>query len=730
MTTSLPLTADASLRRTLVPVLALVLLTLAAYASSFRGTFVFDDGLCLVDKPAGMATWWPETGKEFTTGKRRWLTHLTFVANYKLHGYRVFGYHAVNVGIHLSAGLLLFGLTRRLLRDPSIGGRFAPSANGLAFVVAALWLVHPLQTESVTYIVQRLESLAGMFFLLTLYALLRGAQARRPWGWYALAVAAVALGTGAKETMLLAPVAAILFDRAYLAATWRELIRRRGLVYLAMLPWLACGMLLVRPSFQPGSRAMGFGFDGVTPWEYLRSQPGVILHYLRLALWPDRLCLDYAWPVEHDPWRIYGLGAIIVALVVAALAAYWYRPRLGFVAFMFFFLLAPTSSFMPIRDLAFEHRMYLPLASVVILIVLALHVMATRMLQTSFARRTIPALAVGLALAALMLTTMQRNRIYHDPVEVWRDTVAKAPHNLRATYNLGLSLIHRGLAGGPAEYRRMLLADPQRLKLQPAGNAAFVIEGDLREAIDWLHRATELDPRDASSYFNIAGLYDRAGDDHLARGYYEKTLAAWPGHLNARLNLAVILGDQEEYAAAETHLREAMKLAPRDYRPCNTLGQQLARQGRHEEAAACFRQAIERAPGEARPRYELAQSLWQLGLEREAIDELRALRRTHPQLIDVQRTLARYLLEARDPAMASPAESAVLAQQVVATKPDADVWYTLAAAQLALERYREAEASIREAMHLANETRDAQTLESLRALQQQLPSFVDQPAVD
>src|SRR5262245_27506123 len=116
----------------------------------------------------------------------------------------------------------------------------------------------------------------------------------------------------------------------------------------------------------------GFGFRGVKPWEYLRSPAGIILYSLRLAAWPDELILDRGWPIAHSPLEIYGCGAIILVLLAASIVAWFRWPRLAWIGLAFFFVLAPTSSINPIADLAVEHRMYLPLAAVVTLAVLAI----------------------------------------------------------------------------------------------------------------------------------------------------------------------------------------------------------------------------------------------------------------------------------------------------------------------------------------------------------------------
>ena len=192
-----------------------------AYSNSFCGVFVFDDRLEIVKNPA-LERLWPPGGAMFggQTMPARPLPYYTFAINYALHGTKVWGYHAVNLAIHLAAGLVLFGIVRRTLRMPRVPSRYAAAADGLALAAALLWVVHPLQTESVTYIYQRMESLMGLFYLLTLYCFLHSAASPRPWLWLGAAVLCCAAGMDSKEVMVTAPLLVLWYDRVFVARGW------------------------------------------------------------------------------------------------------------------------------------------------------------------------------------------------------------------------------------------------------------------------------------------------------------------------------------------------------------------------------------------------------------------------------------------------------------------------------------------------------------------------------
>jgi len=171
------------------------------YANSFWGQFMLDDERSIGDNVEAISSLRSPakliTSPHYVT---RPMVGLSLALSYALGGLRVWAYHLVNLAIHLAAALLLFALARRTLRRPQLRERFAPSATGLALAIALLWLVHPLQTQAVTYIIQRTESLAGLFVLLTVYAVARGADSSRGWPWFVLAVFACLLGMGSKQT--------------------------------------------------------------------------------------------------------------------------------------------------------------------------------------------------------------------------------------------------------------------------------------------------------------------------------------------------------------------------------------------------------------------------------------------------------------------------------------------------------------------------------------------------
>ncbi len=304
--------------------LLIIFVGLATYTNSFRGAFVFDDDNHIVESTT-IRSLWPI--KRVVADTNRPVLMLSLAGNYALGRLEPFGYHLVNVVIHLAAGLVLFDLVRRTLTLAPLGTANQQTADRLAFAAVLVWLVHPLTTQSVTYIVQRAESLMGLFYLLTLVCLLRGALAARAWPWYTGAVAACSLGMGTKEVMITAPLVALAYDRIFLAGAWRTVLRRRWAVYLGFLSAAVWLIVTTGHTFARLKDATaGFGMRGITWNEYLGTQGGVILHYLRLTFWPDRLCLDYWWPVADSLCEIALPCAVVASLLAASLVALRDRP--------------------------------------------------------------------------------------------------------------------------------------------------------------------------------------------------------------------------------------------------------------------------------------------------------------------------------------------------------------------------------------------------------------------
>jgi protein O-mannosyl-transferase len=268
-----------------------------------------------------------------STVEDRPIVSLTLALNFAVGGLRVWGYHAVNVALHLMCALLLFGIVRRTLDGARLRERYGGQSEWLALAVALIWTVHPLQTESVTYIIQRTELLMGLFLLLTLYCVLRGAGSVRSRAWYAAAVVSCALGMGSKEAMAVSPLLVCLYDWMFLSGSFRRAWQQRGGLYMALAgTWL---LLVALVAISP-RQAAGFQFASLSPMAYLLTEAGVIVHYLRLCFWPDPLVIDYLdWPIVGSLSDAMSSVFLVLTLLGASNRALLRRRPLGFVGAWF-----------------------------------------------------------------------------------------------------------------------------------------------------------------------------------------------------------------------------------------------------------------------------------------------------------------------------------------------------------------------------------------------------------
>jgi hypothetical protein len=444
-------------------VVAILVATVLAYLPAFSAPFVMDDVLGVTSNPSVQSVGWSlrvfNPPPNLPTSGRP-VVNATLAANWAINSllgvdqrrdpdgrYKAVGYRLFNLLFHLVTGALLFGVLRRAIREKTIPGDWRPLADSIAGMVCALWLLHPVQSEVINYVVQRTEALASLFFVLTLYCSLRAWDAgdASRGRWYAAAIVAAILGVGSKEIALSVPLIVVLYDRAFRYQAWSEIRTApngRGRFYLILAAASVATFALV--SFGGRGQSAGFGL-GMAWYDYLYTQCWAILHYLMLVVWPNALSIDYGTKVVTGAKGIP--GAIVLTLFAAAVVRAWTKlPRLGWFAFLgawFFILLAPSSSVVPIpAEIAAERRIYLALVAVLVLMVVGAE-WARRAYVSAISQRQLW-LGFGALATVLALTTATRSHTYSTTEMLWRDAVEKVPANPRAWDNLGMALYREG----------------------------------------------------------------------------------------------------------------------------------------------------------------------------------------------------------------------------------------------------------------------------------------------
>lgn len=584
----------------LIPAAALL-----AYANSLSGPFIFDD-LPWIEANPHIRHLWPLWNTlqppQGAAGTGRPVVCLTLALNYAVSGLDPWSYHVANLAIHACAALVLFGIVRRTLQGPRLRDRFGTQANGLAAAVAVCWAVHPLQTESVTYIIQRMESLMGLFLLLTLYCVIRGHHSPRRSRWYAAAVICCALGMGSKEGMVIAPIIVLLYDRIFLANSWAELWKQRSALHAGLAAtWLILISLIIVNQAR-GGRGL-IGSPGVSSWRYAQNQFGAIAHYLRLTFWPDTLCLDYGWQVSSLPRSWIAVGVMLAVLLVATTGwALANAAPVGFLGAWFFLTLVPTSSVVPIRDMVADRRMYLPLAAVVTLTVIA----AWNGLSTLSRRFKLTPTTLGWAFFALIAgalawRTAQRNYDYHSEIAIWTKTTRQRPQNGRAWSNLGLSYFKAGRFDSAVAclQRAIELLPTYALARATAyanlANVRFA-QGRYSESITHLSEALRLNPYNADAHNDLACALKQVGDREQAMVHFRTAIRLQPDHALAHYNMSLLLTDLGDFYEALRELQTARRLLPDRPEIPFKLGVLLSNHGRYSEACANFTEALRLKP--------------------------------------------------------------------------------------------------------------------------------------
>jgi tetratricopeptide (TPR) repeat protein len=633
-----------ALGRQLLAAAIVVLAAAFAYHNSLGAPFVFDDVSSIVENQTIRAlgkSLQPPRSSGLTVNGRP-VVNFSLAVNYALGGLNPRGYHLLNLAIHAGAGLALFGVVRRTLQRT----RFNRDARLLALLIAVLWVVHPLQTEAVTYVVQRSEALMALFYLLTLYGFIRAVESstdvagitrpERSW-WQGVALGACALGMATKEVMVSAPFVVLLYDWIFLAGTFRAAMRARWRFYgLLAATWLLLGWLMV----SAGGRGGTAGFSlGVPWWAYALKQCDAIVHYLRLVFWPDPLVFDYGGMVlVRRVVDVLPQALLLATLLVLTIVALRRWRALGFLGVAFFAILAPTSSVVPVADTLFEHRMYLPLAAVATLVVLGIYRIVGRWTVA----------VCGVLALALGWTTTRRNEDYQSEIALWGDTVAKRPDNVRARYTFGSALFQAGrVEEAIRQFEIALSLKPDSAPtLSNLGNA-LARTGRIAEAISRYEAALRIAPDSADAHNNLANALIRVGRIREARQHYEAALGLRPAFADAHNNLGNVLAQLGNFSGAAEHYEAALQLRPDLADAQANLGNVLAQTGRLEEALPHYEAALRLRPNFLDAHFNFATALAELGRWRESAAQYEAVLQLRPDHQAAQENLARVRAQQR-----------------------------------------------------------------------------------
>lgn len=592
------------------------------YGRALRYPFIFDDYVSVLQNPS-ITTLWPLVGESSplfapfdspTAGRP--LVNLSLAINYHFSQYDTFGYHVVNLSLHVLSALLLWSIVQRTLRLPCFGDRFTPGAFSIALLVALAWLVHPLQTEAVEYVTQRTELMMGFFYLGTLYGSLRYfcaiTKSHRAI-WLAVAAGACLLGMSCKEVMVTAPLVVLLFERTFIAGSFLQALRRSWPLYLLLtLTW---AVLILCNYGGPRSVSAGFGLR-IPAHVWWFTQAKVLFLYLKLVFWPWPLSIHYRVPLLQtfgDAWPWLGLAAL---LAIGTIMLLWRGVAAGFLAAFAFLILSPTLVIPIIKEVAVERRMYLPLAAILTLVIaggywvlqFALGDRPSGSDKSKYDRRplSITITCIVALVVAMCLVSSLRLTAYQDSVTLWKDAVLRDPDDVIAIHGVGVALNDAQRGEEAVEFmQKVLERDPESTEANHILGTALLNLNRSAEAIPHLRKAIH-------------------GEDAALAHYY--------------LGIALMnVGQPDE---AVEHLKAIVEQRPNDAEFQNRLGMAMTLAGRPHSAVECFNKAVSLAPDSPVIRTNLGCALRDAGRAAEASKELEEAVRMAPDYADAHTQLA------------------------------------------------------------------------------------------
>ena len=571
-------------RFTALTILAMILLISVTYSNTLDSPFIFDDKPGITDNTTIRITDLSVESitKLLASRSPRPVANVSFALNYLFGGYQPPGYHVVNMAIHIINGiLLLFFLKITLNRMREEEKKKFPTPDHimlLAVFAPLIWIVNPLNTNSVTYLVQRMNSLAALFYLSSLLFYIKGRSLQfssamqsngryprsMPYLYYGVSLLSGCLAVGSKENALILPFCILLYDLFF----FREIEFTASKNIFKILVITLCSALAVFIGYFIFSKYSGVTFttamnhlyslQDFTLFQRILTEFRVIIYYIGIIFlpYPSRLNLDHQYPISFslvNPITTLICLIAIIGLVFTALIFARKERLLSFTILWFLGNLIIESSFIPLA-LIYEHRTYMPSMMLSLLLPLLL-----------FRNLRSKRLASGISVIIILffsLWTYQRNAVWKDEISLWQDCVAKAPNRARPLSNLGI---------------------------------AFASIGDMDKAIDLYYRSLNL-KQSAEIQNNLGNALVQKGQSDEAIVHYNEALKLDPAYINAHINLGNTYAELNQLEKALYHYAEVQKKSPDDVTLLNNMGKALFKGGRLEEAEKCFRRVLQKDP--------------------------------------------------------------------------------------------------------------------------------------
>jgi len=543
----------------LFAIFLICVLGIAAYSNTFNSPFHFDDRLNIVSNSSFRSL--DNLGAIWNFRPTRFITFLTFALNYKIGGLNVFGYHVVNLIIHLISALFVFWFVKLIFQTPEINKtKIYSHSYPIAVFASLIFLLHPLQTESVTYISQRSTSLAALFCLLTLclyikFRLLINAEDKNWLVYLIFSFISCIFAMFSKENAVTLPIM-IIFSEFFFFKLKKIKI---GFLYLITLPIIP--VILICYNIANYTTLSKINGVQVSTGDYFYTQLRVLITYIRLFFLPINQNFDYDYPISNS---LFDFRVIISLLFIFALVFIAFRivrkyKLSSFGIFWFFITLMPESSLIRIDDLIYEHRLYLPMVGFGIFLASILFYMLPKikLKTTMFILSAITLIMLGL--------TYNRNIIWKDEISLWSNAIKNSPRKARAYNERGVVYINKkNYVKAVSDLNIAIQLDPNYVYAYINCGNAYSLQGKISEAIKYFTKATTINPNYAGSYYNLANAYGVKGDIDKAIENY--TLA-----IKISQNFAEAYNNRAHYYL----LKNEKKLAQEDIKKAKKYGHKI-----------------------------------------------------------------------------------------------------------------------------------------------------------
>ncbi len=722
---------DASAKRVVPPgflqqpavhLLIVILIGFFSYSNTFHSPFQWDDySSYLKENPIIKDLHYftePSRARMFRQYdglKSRYIGYLTFALNYRVHGFEVTGYHAVNLFIHIINALLVYFLVLLTFRTPFLGnrggatpplhgssatvilgdspGRADPPGAGdsrfIALISSLLFVSHPVQTEAVTYIFQRLASLVTLFYLLSIVLYIKGrliteeaadkeqhpllspfakggiegGSAVSSFFYYLLSVVSGILAMKTKENAFTLPFVVMLYEFLFFFGP----IRKRMLRLVPLLLTLFIIPLTLIGIDKPAGEIIGqiqdpasLGYQEITKGDYLFTQFRVVLTYIRLLFLPVKQNIDYDYPVNHSFFNLAVIASFLFLLVIFGMGVYLiYRSRIqseggeqpvprtyfgliGSGIVWFFITISVESSIIPIPMLIDEYRVYLPSVGAFMAIATGIFMLVEELRNKMPQIRSVAMPLFFLIILVLSATTFARNIVWKKEITLWEDAAKKSPNKSRPHNNLGTFYKNLGrLDDSLREYQTALLLNPDYADARNNLGLVFFRRGRIDQAIEQYLIALKLNPDYADAHYNLGLAFFNKGWIDKAIEQYQIALKLNPDHTDAHNNLGVAFLNKGWIDKAIEQYQIALKQNPDHTDAHNNLGAAFYDKGFVDKAIEQYQIALKLNPERADAHNNLGAAFYVKRRVDEAIEQYQLALKLNPDYADALKNLAR-----------------------------------------------------------------------------------------